>query len=284
MNQTSIQDDNKEINRMEMQRIEEEAEIHIDEVIKFPPVAISCGTYQDRNQDGTYSEYPVILGSDGNFSFLQAYPKVGKSYFISLMVSAYQSGENKYTGKIKGHRKGRKIIHFDTEQGKFDVSKLAKRPLQMNGIKEDEDYHIYYLRSLGWQARIDFIDYILYDKFNSQNIGLIIIDGVADLCGDVNNMTEANFAVQKLMEWSSKLSAHLTTVIHQNFGSDKATGNLGSALEKKAEQQIKLEKNHVNKGLISVECKRSRNRSFETFSFMINEENLPEFVDNSYDF
>ena len=274
----------KEVIRMSMVRIEEEAEIHLDEVIEFPPVSISCGTYKDKNIDGTYTEYPVILGSDGNFSFSQAYPKVGKSYFISLLVSAYQSGQNKFTGKIRGHRKGRKIIHFDTEQAKFDVSKLAKRPLQMNNITEDEDYHIYYLRPMSYQARIEFIDYILYDKFSDEKIGLVIVDGVADLCGDVNNMSEANFAVQKLMEWSAKLSCHLTTVIHQNFGSDKATGNLGSALEKKSEQQIKLETNHVNKGWVTVECKRSRNRGFEPFSFMINENGLPEFVNNDYEF
>ena len=47
--------------------------------------------------------------------------------------------------------------------------------------------------------------------------------------------------------------------------------------------KIKLEKNGVNQGWISVECKRSRNRGFETFSFTINENGLPEFVDNDYD-
>ena len=54
-------------------------------------------------------------------------------------------------------------------------------------------------------------------------------------------------------------------------------------LEKKAETQIKLEKNGVNQGWITVECKRSRNRGFETFSFTINENGLPEFVDNDID-
>ena len=56
-----------------------------------------------------------------------------------------------------------------------------------------------------------------------------------------------------------------------------------ASLRKKAETQIKLEKNGVNQGWISVECKRSRNRGFETFSFTINENGLPEFVDNDYD-
>ena len=35
----------------------------------------------------------------------------------------------------------------------------------------------------------------------------------------------------------------------------------------------------VIKAWITVECKRSRNRGFETFSFTINENGLPEFVE-----
>ena len=62
--------------------------------------------------NGKIVEYQIPLGTDGNFAFTQAYPKVGKSFFISLLVSAYQGGSNKYCGKIKGHRKGKKNHTF----------------------------------------------------------------------------------------------------------------------------------------------------------------------------
>lgn len=283
MNKTKSNED-KEITRMLMVQLEEESSIDVEEVIEYPPVSISCGLYQDRNFDGSYSEYPVPIGTDGNFSFVQAFPKVGKSFFMSLLVSAYQSGSNAYTGKIKGHRNGRKVIHFDTEQGRFHVSKLARRPLVMNKLQNDENYHIYAMREFGWQSKIDFIEHILFDKFEDEEIGLIILDGCADLCSDVNNMEQANNVAEKLLQWSGKLNCHLTTIIHQNFGSDKPSGNLGSALEKKAETQIKLEKNNANKGWVTVECKRSRNRPFKTFSFQINENELPEFINNDYEF
>ena len=282
-NKTKSNDD-KEITRMLMEQLEKEASIDVEEVIKYPPVAISCGLYQDRNFDGSYTEYEIPIGTDGNFSFVQAFPKVGKSFLMSLLVSAYQSGSNDYTGKIKGHRRGRKIIHFDTEQGRFHVSKLARRPLVMNEIKNDDNYHTYALRSMSYRSRIDFIEYILFDKFKDEKIGLIVIDGVADLCNNVNDMEQSNDVAQLLMESSAKKNCHLTTIIHQNFGCDKPSGNLGSALEKKAETQIKLEKNNANKGWITVECKRSRNRPFETFSFQINENGLPEFINNDYQF
>jgi len=284
MTQKTKTNEEREADRMAMQRLEEEANVDISEVIKYPPVSLSCGSYIDTDVEGNEIEYPIPIGTDGNFSFVQAFPKVGKSFFTSLLVSAYQSGGNKYTGTIKGHRRGRKIIHFDTEQGKFHCQKVFRRPVIMNKLQTDDNYHTYALRAMTPNERVEFIEYILFDKFNDDKIGLVIIDGVADLLSDVNSMTETNFVVQKIMTWTEKKQCHILTVIHQNFGTNKATGNLGSALEKKAETQIKLEKNEVNKGWISVECKRSRNRSFDPFSFMVNDNILPEFVNNDFEF
>tara|TARA_R110002050_G_scaffold63050_3_gene138148 strand:+ start:41 stop:505 length:465 start_codon:yes stop_codon:yes gene_type:complete len=153
----------------------------------------------------------------------------------------------------------------------------------MNDMPDDNNYYTYALRTMSYKDRVDFIDYILNDKLGGKDIGLVIIDGIADLVADVNNLEQCNEAIQKLMSWTDELQCHIVTIIHSNYGSDKPTGHLGSFLEKKAETQIKLEKNGVNKGWISVECKRSRNRGFETFSFTINENGLPEFVDNDYD-
>ena len=259
MQKTKVTNEENDV-RQYMQLMEEDAYVDVAEEIKYPPVALSCGVYEDTNTDGSSTSYPIPIGTDGNFSFIQAPPKSMKSFFSSLLVSAYQNNSNGFTGKIKGHRKGRKIIHFDTEQGKFHCQKVFRRPLIMNSIASDKNYHTYALRSMNNKDRISFIDYILKDKFNGENIGLVIIDGVADLVSDVNNIEQCSEVTQKLMSWTADYNCHIVTIIHSNYGSDKPTGHLGSFLEKKAETQIKLEKNHVNKGLVSVECKRSRNR------------------------
>ena len=262
----------------------EEAELDVAEHVDYPPVAISCGTYVDVDTDGTQRTYPIPIGTYGNFSFVHAYPKVGKSFFMSLLVSAYQGGKNEYSGKIKGHRQGKKIIHFDTEQGKFHASKVARRPLVMNGYMQDEDYHFFALRTMDYKQRRNFIEYILYTKFADAKIGLVVIDGIADLCSDVNSMEQATEVQELLMRWSGELECHITTIIHSNYGSTKPTGVLGSALEKKCETQIMLEKNTVNQGWVTVECRRGRNRNFETFSFGFEENGLPKFVNNDYEF
>ena len=172
-------------------------------------------------------------------------------------------------------------MHFDTEQGHWHAQRVFKRVQDMSNTKEIGCYHTYALRTIGYKERIQFIEHCL--EQNKGKNGLVIIDGIADLVSDVNNLEESNLCVQKIMQLSAKYDCHIVTVIHSNYGSDKPTGHLGSFLEKKTENQIQLEVNTVNKEWITVSCKRSRGYAFETFSFSINEFGLPFVVGEIYD-
>jgi RecA-family ATPase len=273
----------KEGKRLLMQMYEEECFINPLEKLDYPEPAISFGTKDYETKDGKVS-YPTPIGTYGNFSFIQAPPKSKKTFFVSLLSAVYLNEDYSFlhTGDLKANRNGKHLIHFDTEQGEFHAAKVFKRPLDMTGIKTDK-YHTLALRQLSFKERIDFIEYYLYDKLEAKNIGLVIIDGIADLCSDVNNIEESNNVVQKLMKWTKELNCHIITVIHSNFGSDKPTGHLGSFLEKKTETQIQLELNTVNKGLVTVSCKRSRNAGFENFSFKVNSFGLPQVQGAFYD-
>lgn len=265
---------------MLMELIAEECAIDTSEVMEYPPTALSLGekTIQAKGGDITM---PIPIGTYGNFSFVQAPPKSKKTFFVSLLASVYLSGGNNFGGKIKGHREGRCLMHFDTEQGHWHAQRVFKRVQDMSNTKEIGCYHTYALRTVGYKERIQFIEHCL--EQNKGKNGLVIIDGIADLVSDVNNLEESNLCVQKIMQLSAKYDCHIVTVIHSNYGSDKPTGHLGSFLEKKTENQIQLEINTVNKEWITVSCKRSRGYAFETFSFSINEFGLPFVVGEIYD-
>ncbi len=265
---------------MLMELIAEECTIDTGTVMEYPPTALSLGekTIQARGGEITM---PIPIGTYGNFSFVQAPPKSKKTFFVSLLASVYLSGGNNFGGKIKGHRNGRCLMHFDTEQGHWHSQRVFKRVQDMSNTKEVGCYHTYALRTIGYKQRLQFIEYCL--EQNKGKNGLVIIDGIADLVSDVNNLEESNLCVQKIMQLSAKYDCHIVTVIHSNYGSDKPTGHLGSFLEKKTETQIQLEVNTVNKEWITVSCKRSRGYAFETFSFSINEFGLPFVVGEIYD-
>ena len=86
MNKINTAED-KEATRMLMQQLEEDSSIDVEEVIKYPPVAISCGIYQDRNFDGSYTEYPVVQLVQMEISHL--FKRFQKSVNPSLQVYLY---------------------------------------------------------------------------------------------------------------------------------------------------------------------------------------------------
>jgi len=251
----------------EFQFMLEDCEVNPDEKINSPPVAISLGMYNDF--EGNVHALP--LATYGNFVFIQAPPKSYKTYFVSLLTAAYLDGDKSFVSYIKGHRGDREVLYIDTEQSKWHTQSVSKRIARMIPDKKMVDkLNVFALREYVHVDRMNFIETYLS---HNQKTGVIIIDGAADLVSDVNNIEECNEVTQRIMTISSKYNCAIITVIHSNYGSEKPTGHLGSALEKKAETQIIIEKNSQSGGMLA-KCRRSRNRAFDPISFII-EKGLP---------
>lgn len=228
------------------------------ENVKYPPVAISMGSR------GGLEDFPICIGTYGNFSFIQAPPKSRKTFLVSLLTSAYVSGSNEYVDQMKGHSNGKITIHYDTEQGEYHAQRVFNRTHRMANQKDS--YKTYSLREYTPQERLEFIDWHIN---RVSNLGLVVIDGIADLINDVNDINASNELVQYLMKWTKELQIHIITVIHSNFNSTKPTGHLGSFLEKKTETQITVKVDEEDNDLTVVNCMRSRGQPFDKFSFTI---------------
>ena len=163
--------------------LKEQCSIDYNSKVEFPPVAISKGFVDYQTINGS-KRIELALGTYGNFSFVSAPPKTHKTYFVSLLASAYLGGTNQFVGDIKGHRIDECLIHFDTEQGKFHAQRVFRRVADMNTNTDLGCYETYVLRTIGYKTRLEFIDEILKNK--KHKIGVVIIDGIADLCSDVN--------------------------------------------------------------------------------------------------
>ena len=276
---TEEQVTSKEERRMFFEMFKKQCFVDLKQRVELPPVAIGCGTYITQNSNGM-KKIDIPLCTYGNFSFIQAPPKSLKTFFVSLLTSTYVSNNCEHRGKLKSFRKDEHIVHFDTEQGMYHSQKVMQRTQRMNPtIDVSEFYHTYALRELGYSSRIEFIEACLEDlKADGKDVGLVIIDGIADLVSEANNQVESNEIVQKLMTWSTVFNCHIITVIHSNFGSDKPTGHLGSFLEKKTESQIELKFDSMT-GKTMVKCKRSRNIPFEEFYFYLDKNTLPKYYE-----
>jgi len=151
-------EDEKEVNRMLMQQLEEDCYLDASVEVEHPIPAISCGveTFQTKKGSRTYD---VPIGTYGNFSFVQAPPKTKKTFLMSLLAATYLHGSIEgITGDLVGHRKNNDhVVHFDTEQGAWHAQRVFRRPLEMSN-KEVINYHTLALRKLSYKARIDFIE------------------------------------------------------------------------------------------------------------------------------
>jgi hypothetical protein len=251
----------------EFKEILEQSYIDPHKEVERPPMAISKGFV-----GGPFND-PIPICTYGNFSFIQAPPKTRKTFLVSLFASSFLASKTDYGLDIQGHSGNRKLIHYDTEQGEYHAQKVFNRVATMSDNKGN--YMSYGLRRYSPKERLSFIDWHLSQE---DNVGFVVIDGIADLVNDVNDLEASSEAVQHLMRWTQDYNIHIMTVIHSNHNSSKPTGHLGSFLEKKTETQISLSLTEDEKSTV-VKCKRSRGVSFDDFGFII-ENNKPQVLEH----
>jgi len=250
-----------------------ESFIDVNKKIDYPPVAISIGDHKMGDH-----VYPTSFGTYGNFSCIVGASKSKKTFFKSLLVSAYIGGQaDRLSGSIRGHRKGGEfVIDIDTEQGEWHAQNVFKRIPRIVGGNPDF-YKPFALRKYSHIERIQFIEYLIYESEYKDNTGLFVIDGLADLVADFNDLKESNAIIQRVMKWTQDKLFHLITIIHQNSTTNKATGHLGSSILKKAETVCNLA--NVD-GTVEVTFPYTRGFPIDDINFEINEQGLPFVVGN----
>ena len=252
-------------------KMERESFVSVDEEIDRQPVAISIGSSIYKGQS-----YPVPFGSYGDYSCIVGSSKSRKTFLKSAIVACYIGGKaQNYFSSIQGHdTDGKYVIDVDTEQSKYHSQRVFRRVCEMVGTNPSL-YKCYSLREYSPKERLAFVEWLILESPMAGNIGLVSIDGYADLIDDFNSLEQANMLQQKLLSWTTEAQCHITGVLHANHGTKKPVGHLGSSVLKKAETVVFTEYDEENK-TTGVECGYSRNISFDNFSFTVNSDWLPE--------
>lgn len=242
----------------------------VDVSLELPPqpIALSIGKYSYKG-----NTYPVPFGTYGNFSCLVGASKSMKTFLKSALIASYIGGNsNNYFPDMRGHnQEGKFIIDVDTEQSLWHTQRVARRVCDMVGANPD-NFKPFTTREYDAKTRFQFIEWIMMESHFKDNIGLITVDGAADIMDSVNDLDEANKITQGMMKWTTVTKAHLCTILHRNHGSDKPTGHLGSSIMKKAETVAFVTR---DENLTKVTPDYCRNYPFEEFYFTLDENHLP---------
>jgi hypothetical protein len=239
-----------------------------------PPLAISIGTYEFRQQ-----RVPIRFGTYGNFSSIVGDSKSKKTFLKSMVMAGYIGGNSSnHAPDLVTHRKGDQwVLDFDTEQGKYDSQWAFKRVEEMVGYQY-ANYKAFTLRQFPHRERVEFIEWVLMESEYRGNIGLVSIDGFADLISETNDQERSNDLIQKLMYWTDVTQCHLTGIIHTVSGGSKATGHLGSSIQKKSETVALLEVDENDPTITNVRFTYNRGFPLDKFSFTVGKDGLPKVI------
>ena len=217
--------------------------------------------------------------SVGNISAICGEAKSRKTFLTSgLVASAMAIPYNKLNNfQIVDKNHNLNVLWVDTEQGEMHVRKVIDRISEMTGAKlgglaSEPRLTTLALRELAPAERKQR----MYDAMLLMHYDLVVIDGIADLQRNTNDLEESDALVTELMALSTLADTHIICVLHTNPGSDKARGHLGSSLQRKAETVLFVHR--VGETSV-VEPQFCRNEPFERFAFSINEEGIPELCE-----
>jgi hypothetical protein len=193
-----------------------------------------------------FNEAP--FGIQGEFSFINGAPKAGKTFaVVPNIIAAALSRQETDTLSIRVKLPdGKKILVIDTEQPKGHVAKVIEIAARKIGIESKEENHpqnveIAAIRGIPREARKEAVFQTL-EKYGNQ-IGIFILDGLADLLDDPNNAKSSFELIEELTSAAERYNFCGIAYMHFNPGTEKMRGHAGSEAERKGAATISVVKN-----------------------------------------
>jgi len=195
----------------------------------------------------------IPVAARGNVSVLQGKSKVGKSAVVSAILGATMAKGSARPGDCLGFRwldtpdaAPGAVMHLDTEQSPSDWHGLVSRSLRRAGLTSAPE-RLVSLPVIGFarSQRLALLRQALeHEREHGSGTDIIIIDGIADLCGSPNDEAEGLELVSQLMALSQDFGTAILCIIHENPSTDvaKTRGHLGSELNRKAFANLRIDK------------------------------------------
>lgn len=221
-----------------------------------------------------------IIATRKNVFAITGKAKAGKTYLLSLILKAVlEKGESNVFSSFLPKEKDN-ILFFDTEQSDFHIHIILNRIAKMGVEDKMPKLLSYSTRVMRKEDRRAFIEQMILE---TPNIGLVVIDGIADLIQGVNNEDAAETMFEDLSIWSVKADVSIGFVLHQNpSDSSKMRGHLGTIATNKCETALQVASDKDIDSIKIVDTTASRNAKPEPFSFEISEDGTPVIMNELY--
>jgi len=201
----------------------------------------------------------IPIASFGDMVTVVGGAKSRKSALTAAITSSLLNPMGEEVLNFKGSLKGRKIVYLDTEQSEYDFYKSMNAIYKMANQAYLTDNHSqiegYCLTEMPLTQRLEFIPYILKSH---EDVGVLVIDGIVDICEDYNDQKQVRNLIDHLKTLLSKYNTMLISVLHNARSTGKARGHLGTELINKSKAVV---------GVAVEECAGDDGGTYSTCKF-----------------
>lgn len=204
----------------------------------------------------------------GDIQAIKAKSKNGKTFLCSiLMASAFGCDKFSFTSLMVKPL----VMYFDTEQNERNTAKVIKRVHALIGWDTStsrDDLQAFSLRKFSDEERLAAIQ----EAINTRRPTLAIVDGIADLITDFNDVEQSNEVINVMMKLSAENDCAIVCVLHTNKAKEdnNMKGHLGTLLLQKCSDVFEVKKvgegENVTFNVQETDC---RNRSIDDFAFKL---------------
>lgn len=202
-------------------------------------------------------------------------PGNGKSMVASIIAIAALRGE--YWGlKWNDTSRNPNVLYFDTEQMVYESAYHAKRIISAAGRNTGKLYDDFHYLRANEGVNVEECRQLLMAGVREIEPNVIIIDGAPDCVRSINDEIECKDFIDFIREMAAAYCAVVICVAHQNHGTDKMLGFLGSILERKETNGLEVIKHKDSKeGFLDkppfyeVRTVKVRGEDIEGFTFRL---------------
>ena len=235
------------------------------------------------NVDYPEPEYLIRIGDvptlpKGNLVAVSAKWKNGKTFFCDILSAIFLGSD--FFPNCESLFKHGKVRFIDTEQAKNDTARILKTIRSMTPEDRHGDIEVSCLRDADIDSYDTGNDDVSRYEFVRKSIeierpDLVIVDGIADLIYNYNDVTESQDIVNKLAALANKHNCCIVVVMHQNKGNHDRMmkGHIGTMLYQKCSDVFQVEKHGE---IFLVTHPVSRHRQSSGLVFKLDENAIPK--------
>ena len=216
----------------------------------------------------------------GELVALTGKAKSGKTFVCSILMSL--AVRPQLMGLSRLHDEPLRVVWIDTEQSADSTHEILCHRIGslIGGVIPDDQYYVYNLRRDNWQDRLHWAQLCIAQA----KPDLVILDGIRDVVGDINNYTEAQTVLDTLLSIASWSQACIVCVLHQNKALEDKTlrGALGTELQNKSYETYECQKDPDTRLFMLRQTATRKYDITHKLEFSVNAEGLPEIADNGY--